>query len=289
MEPLVSILLPSYNHAAYVEATIRSVMVQKGVSFELLVVDDGSPDHSASLLQQLQHELGFTLILRENRGLVYSLNELLEKARGKFISTIASDDIMPFGRLAQQVAYMQNHPEVVASFGQIQNMDVNGALNTNIDPRYLPGVPWVSFEQLMLGIREVHGCTEMIQRDALLQVGGFPSEYRIEDFPLWLRLSRKFGPLAVLDSVHCYYRIHGSNMHRKLDFIYENVLQILEEHRDHPDYPEALSRWKANWFSSWAYQDKWEAWKRLPSLWSFSWHFLRRLPKLFIPRFFLRH
>lgn len=289
MDVLVSILLPSYNHEAFIEASVRSVMAQEGVSFELLVVDDGSPDQSAPLLRKLQNELGFHLHVRENKGLVYSLNELAAKACGKYICTFASDDIMPAGRLAAQVRFMEEHPKAAACFGQIQILNAKGELNSSVDARYVSGIPQVSFEQLFLGTREVHGCTEMVRRDAFMQVGGFPSKYHVEDFPLWLKLAKQFGDLPVLESVHCYYRVHSTNLHRNLDFIYGGILPILEEYRDHPLYADAVCRWKANWFSSWAYQNKVTALLHLPKCWSFSRHFLRRLPKLFIPRAFLRH
>ena len=79
-KPLVSVLLPSYNHARFVESAVRSVMEQQGVSFELIVIDDGSTDDSPQILEALQKELGFRYIHRENRGLVRTLNELLSLA-----------------------------------------------------------------------------------------------------------------------------------------------------------------------------------------------------------------
>ena len=70
MPPLVSVLMASYNHEKYVEASVRSVMAQKGVAFELIVIDDGSTDSSPEILERLRDELHFTYIHRPNKGLV---------------------------------------------------------------------------------------------------------------------------------------------------------------------------------------------------------------------------
>ena len=109
-KPLVSVLLPSYNHARFVESAVRSVMEQQGVSFELIVIDDGSTDDSPQILEALQKELGFRYIHRENRGLVRTLNELLSLANGKYFCSFSSDDRMAPGRLAVQSAYLESHP-----------------------------------------------------------------------------------------------------------------------------------------------------------------------------------
>ena len=112
--PLVSVLLASYNHEKYVEAAVRSVMEQKGVDFELVVIDDGSTDHSPDILEKLQGELGFRYIHRENKGFVPTMNELLSLARGKYFCSFASDDIMPPDRLKKQSDFMERHPRSVA-------------------------------------------------------------------------------------------------------------------------------------------------------------------------------
>ena len=77
--PLVSVLLASYNHEAYIEASVRSVMSQKGVSFELIVIDDGSRDSSPEILEKLAQELGFVYKHRENKGVMATLSELIRQ------------------------------------------------------------------------------------------------------------------------------------------------------------------------------------------------------------------
>ena len=145
--PLVSVLLASYNHEAYIEASVRSVMSQKGVSFELIVIDDGSRDSSPEILEKLAQELGFVYKHRENKGVMATLSELIGLAKGTFFCTFASDDMMPMGRLKAQADYLMAHPEKIACFGQIVKMDKDGNRALMPDPRYLHSIPEVSFEE----------------------------------------------------------------------------------------------------------------------------------------------
>jgi glycosyltransferase involved in cell wall biosynthesis len=289
-QPLVSILMPSYNHAPFVESAVRSAMEQKGVNFELLVIDDGSTDRSPAILQKLSGELGFYFLARENRGMVATLNELAAIAKGKYICTLASDDIMPQGRLEIQVRYMEEHPDIPVCFGQARRIFPDGELEKSADPYYLKSIPQVNFTELFLGKKALHGCTELIRRTAFDSVGGYNQEFKIEDYPLWLAIANRFGNIYVLSDIFCHYRIlaEEKNMHRNLTLIFTQILKILHCYEKHIFYKKAVNNWKSNWLSCLIYCDKKEAIKMLPKLFSFSFIFFRQLPKLFISKNFLR-
>lgn len=294
LPPVVSVLLPSYNHEKYIEAAVRSVMSQKGVSFELIVIDDGSRDSSPKILEKLQAELGFKYVHRENRGVVSTLNELLSMARGRYFCSFASDDIMPPDRLREQSAYLDQHRDCKACFGQIRVMDAVGNIRLENDPRYMKSMPCVTFEEFFLGEKELHGCSEMIDVEEFRRLGGYDESYFQEDFPLFLRLLYEYGSLPVISCVCCYYRIHGNNLSSSenadtINEIYSNFLKAVSRYKDHRLYPVAVKVWKTKWFSALAYKNKGEALKRLPSLATFSMGFLKRFPKLMIPSFLLRH
>jgi len=283
--------MPSYNHAAFVEKAVRSAMEQKGVDFELLVIDDGSTDESPKILQKLSEELGFYFLSRENKGMVPTLNELAGLAKGKYIRTLASDDIMPAGCLKMQFDYMEANPESPVCFGQIKRIFPNGELEEKPWARYLKNMPSVSFEDLFLFKREIHGCSEFIRYSAFSSVGGYSQKFKIEDLPLWLALSSKYGNLPIIPNVVCHYRIHANekNMHKQITFIHTQFLEIIAEYKSHKLYCKSLQSLKSGWFSYLAYSNKKEAFLRLPEFFSFSWVFFRRFPKLFIPRCFLKY
>ncbi|MCL2283553.1 MAG: glycosyltransferase [Fibromonadales bacterium] len=282
--------MPSYNHAPFVEAAIRSAMEQQGANFELLVIDDGSNDESPQIIKKLSEEFGFYFLARKNKGLMPTLLELASAARGKYICTLASDDVMPQNRLKIQAAYMEEHPDVPVCFGQVKRILPNGKLEEQPYAPYLSGVPEISFEELFLNNKSLHGCTELIRRAAFDSVGGYSQKFKLEDYPLWLALSNKYGNLPVLPDVFCHYRIlaNSKNMHRNFTLMHNQVFEIIAEYKTNALYKKAIANWKANWFSCLTYYNKKEAWQRLPQLFSFSKVFLRRLPKLFIPRMFLK-
>lgn len=84
-QPLVSVIIASYNHEKYIEASIASVAAQTYRNVELLVVDDGSSDGSVELLRGLQAKYGFDLRVQQNQGLSRTLNEAIARARGNLI------------------------------------------------------------------------------------------------------------------------------------------------------------------------------------------------------------
>lgn len=289
LPPVVSVLLASYNHEKYVEAAVRSVLSQKGVAFELIVLDDGSKDKSPDILEKLAEEFKFRYIHRENKGVIATLNEMLELARGKFFCTFSSDDIMPPDRLRKQSDYLLSHPNAVACFGQVKPMSEDGVVSEQVNPAYMKAVPEIRFEEFLLGLKPLHGCAEMFVTDAVRRLGGYDTRFFFEDYPLYLKVLYECGPQPVLpDVVCCHYREHENNMHANHNRMYAEILRIVELYKDHKLYSQAVRNWKANWFSSLAYSQKGEALKRLPQLASFSTAFLKRLPKLFIPSRFLK-
>lgn len=289
MTPKVSVILPSYNHEQYVEAAVRSVMEQSGVDFELIVIDDGSKDRSPEILKRLADELKFTYIHRPNKGVVATLNETLELAQGEYVCSFSSDDIMPPDRLKKQSDFLDAHPDAAACFGQIVPLYDDGSLG-EMDVRYLRSAPQVTFEESFLGKKALHGCGEMFVREKILAIGGYDKRYFFEDYPLYLKILYNYGPQPVSkDFVCCYYREHGDNLHLDHERIFREIIRILSENYSaHPLYKKAVRAWKANWFSAVAAQSKLEALHLIPKVISLSPRFWMRLPKLFIPKIFLK-
>ncbi len=125
-QPLVSVIIASYNHAHYIEASILSVLAQSYSSVELLVVDDGSSDDSVARIEALQRVHGFDFRVQANQGLSRTLNEVIARAKGSLIAPFGSDDIMLPERLALQVAHLADRPEVGICAGAIRSIDAAG-------------------------------------------------------------------------------------------------------------------------------------------------------------------
>ena len=127
-QPLVSVIIASYNHGPYIEQSIQSVLDQTYPNIELLVVDDGSSDDSVERIQRLQAAHGFDFRVQQNQGLTNTLNGAIARAKGSLIVPFGSDDIMKPDRIAIQVEYMDGKPEVGICAGNIELIDAEGNL-----------------------------------------------------------------------------------------------------------------------------------------------------------------
>ena len=186
--PKVSVIIASYNHAPYIEASIRSVITQTYPNLELLVVDDGSTDESVALIERLQGELGFDFEVQKNQGLSRTLNGAIARSKGEYVAPFGSDDIMLPGRLATQVEYMRDKPEVGICAGSVTSIGPDGTPLGNDKP---PSWRRLDFEDVFLNRKPGSpAATLLFRREALDAVGGFDSEVRLEDLIIELKITR---------------------------------------------------------------------------------------------------
>lgn len=110
---LVSVIMPAYNMETYIEEALLSIIHQTYQNWELIVIDDGSEDKTADIVERYRKEdWRIKLISRENRGLVHSLNQAIENAAGNYIARMDADDSCDSSRLEKQISYLWKHPEV---------------------------------------------------------------------------------------------------------------------------------------------------------------------------------
>src|SRR3989338_4190427 len=113
--PLVSVVSPSYNHEKFLARAIESIICQTFADLELIIIDDASADGSRKILEDYAKKDGRILAVfhRENAGIVRTMNEGLEMARGKFISLFASDDEWARDKLEKQMKILVNDEDLV--------------------------------------------------------------------------------------------------------------------------------------------------------------------------------
>jgi glycosyltransferase involved in cell wall biosynthesis len=124
-KPLVSVVVPSYNHAAYVEQAVRSALAQEVDGLEVLVVDDGSTDDSAEIVRGIQ-DPRLRLLTQDNQGAPAAINRGLHEAGGEHLSVLNSDDRYAPGRLAAALAVFRGSPEVALVGSWIELIDETG-------------------------------------------------------------------------------------------------------------------------------------------------------------------
>ena len=238
--PLVSVLMPAFNHERYVEAAVRSVLEQDWSRVELLVVDDGSTDGTWEVLERLRPECEATLervvmVRQENRGTTVTCNRLFEMSRGEHVLILASDDSLLPGALAALAAPLDGLPEVGVAVGQNELMDDEGrrcfwddARNVVYDPaarhetfndfiRWKRGIvengpDYGSYAALLKANHVPNGA--LVRRSLLAQVLPFRKEAPLEDYWLHLQLAKITRYVAV--PAHTFrYRWHAANTIRQ--------------------------------------------------------------------------
>ena len=217
--PLISVCMPVYNARRYVGEAIESILRQTFRNFEFLIIDDGSTDRSLAILERYAaRDARIRLSSRPNAGYVVRLNEMLDQARGEFIARMDADDVALPERFARQVEFLRGHPEVNVVGGAQEMIDSKGHhLKIHSDPVGHEEIQ----ERAMAGICPINHPSVMMQREAVLAVGGYRVEMMpAEDLDLWLRMGER-GRLANLPDVITRYRLHelsvsASLQHRQL-------------------------------------------------------------------------
>lgn len=257
-QPLVSVIIASYNHAPYIEASIASVLAQTYPHIELLVIDDGSSDDSVERIQRLQAEHGFDFKAQQNQGLSRTLNEAIERAKGEYIVPFGSDDIMRPERIAKQVAYLQDKPEVGLCAANVEIIGAAGELLPEKEQKQR-ALPFrrLNFDDLFLDRKPgPMVATQMFRKTALQVVGGFNPEIRLEDVYICLKILEAGYFIDILPDVLADYRKHDSNTYKRLRFMTENMLKTYACFASHPAYEQVKSRYLISMFLKSADRDK---------------------------------
>ncbi|MBC9882141.1 glycosyltransferase [Bradyrhizobium sp. INPA01-394B] len=208
--PAISVLLPVYNAERFLCEAVESVLGQSYSDFELLVLNDGSTDGSLDLLRGFEgRDSRVKVFTRENRGLVSTLNELLETARAPYIARMDADDICVVDRFAKQLAFLLANPGHVAVGGWV--MQINH-IGLPIGPIRSPTSHDDIDAMHLVGHASIWHPTAMVRKDAILAIGGYSPEYpHAEDLDLWLRLAER-GKLANLAEPVLFYRLHDQSV-----------------------------------------------------------------------------
>lgn len=245
-QPCVSVIIASYNHAPYIEASIASVLAQTYKNIELLVIDDGSSDDSVERISRMQKQYGFDFVVQSNQGLSRTLNDAIARARGSLIAPFGSDDIMQPERITTQVAHLEGKPEVGICAGNIETIDVSGAV---VGVWKMLPARRLNFEDVFLDRKPgAPAPTLMFRREALEAVGGFDPSVRLEDLLIELKITRAGYLIDVLGEVLAQYRVHATNTYKNYEFMIENVLSTYAQFNDHPAYELVCNRFRNSMF-----------------------------------------
>lgn len=239
--PLVTVIVPCFNHEKYVQNCIRSIIEQDYDKIELIIIDDGSKDGSVEKIQEIipaceKRFVRFEFRSRPNKGVATTLNEAIEWADGDYLSAIASDDLLHekkislimniFCSLDENYAAVFADASFIDSDGRQIYLDKNtGTIGSSKDIdstssfleyfthkrkfQYKDPNKFGSYASLLEG-NYLPAMGGVLRTNYVRKVNNFSSGVMIEDWDLWLKLTRSYV-FYFVPSVVSYYRLHGLN------------------------------------------------------------------------------
>lgn len=221
---LVSVIVPVYNGELTIEETVKSVLDQTFVDFELIVINDGSVDSTLDILAKFQ-DPRLRVFSYPNSGLSASRNRGIDHACGGFISFIDADDLWTSGKLAAQVNSLRENPEAAVSYSWTDFIDRSGnSLGYGIHHT----VNGYVFPDLLMSFFIGSGSNALVRKKAFEEVGRFDETLTAaEDLDMFLRLAARY-PFSAVPAPHVLYRITDDSMSRNVIRQEGECLKVIE-------------------------------------------------------------
>jgi glycosyltransferase involved in cell wall biosynthesis len=230
----VDIVIPAYNAARFLPAALESVLTQTFTDWRILLVDDGSTDHTSEIVSPFADRLGPKLlyIKQENRGLPAARNSAIRHSSAEFLALLDADDVWLPDRLAETVRRF-DRPEIGLVYGFVSRIDAEGNLVTTHDQMKRHAEGRIASSIYMRTI-DLPCPTVTFRRECVDLVGGFDESMRAtEDRDLWLRIAQHYE-VARVPKVIAFYRISPGAMTSDTERMFNAQLRFLEKHYGSP-------------------------------------------------------
>lgn len=220
--PEVFAVVPSYNHAPFVEKCLRSIIGQTVWPKKLLVIDDGSSDASPAIIDRVLSDCPFPseLIARENRGLCATLNQAFAQSSGEYFAYLGSDDVWLPEFVENQTRLLRERPDAVLAFSHAYLLDENDNVTGST-------ADWHEFADgdmlplLMQGV--IFSSPGVMYRRSALANHPWNESAKLEDYEMYLRLAVD-GEFARNEMVLCGWRQHGYNASSRLPEMFGEMI-----------------------------------------------------------------
>lgn len=237
-EPLISILIPTYNHAHFIGQTLDSITSQGRSDLEVIVIDDGSSDATLAIAQEKakNFSLPISVHTQPNQGICRTLDKALSLARGEWVAIIASDDWFLPDRFTAQLAWASIHPEVQALYAngqRVENTKFKGRIHSPMIVSQLD-LPLEQLRELISSKTSKWFIqSALFRRSLLLATGPFDDGTGLDDWPLNIRI---FNHLTKREQYHYIdadvvaYRQHDGNSFRNAAAQTQRKLNVLNRY-----------------------------------------------------------
>lgn len=224
--PTVSVVIPTYNRGKQIIETLDSVFAQTFKSIEVIVVNDGSTDDSATVLRPYAESGQIQYIEQVNAGPAAARNHGLAEAKGEFVAFLDDDDLWPSDKLEWQVAAFQTDPDLLAVYGSFILLGKEH-------------IKWVDFDTSPSGMIREELCrgnyvgspgVALIRTAAVRAIHGFDVGLKgPEDWDLWIRLSET-GQSRFVNRTALLYRVHEKSVSGDYWSMYTQSMLVARKH-----------------------------------------------------------
>ncbi len=219
--PRISVVTPSYNQAQFIEATLRSVLLQGYPNLEYIVIDGHSIDNSVEIIQKYDNQLAYW-VSEPDRGQPHALNKGIDKATGEIFTFINSDDLLAPNSLAQIANHFHSQRQSAVLQGGHAEIDESGTVTHTF-----PEMPFVSHEDLILAKTYVHQTGMFWKTEAFERIGNFREDLQYTfDLDFFIRLLMHYE-LDLISGIFSYTRIHDQAKTQRLS----SILKFSQEKR----------------------------------------------------------
>ncbi len=251
---LVSVIIPAYNAETYIEEALASVLSQTYAHVEVLVVDDGSLDRTAEIVESVAEQDRRVRLLRSsNQGVAAARNLGIEHSVGEYIAPLDADDLWYPSKLEKQVScFSMAGPEVGLVYAWSAYIDKEGRLTGGYIAHEVEGFAHLS---IVYSNFVGNASAPLIRRHCLERVGGYNTQYREheaqggEDHDLYVRIAEHYRFGVVREFLVGYRVIEGSLSCNTEAMALSYTLMLAEVRRRHPAVPNRIYRWaRSNYY-----------------------------------------
>lgn len=218
----ISVVIPTYNHATFVQEAIESVLTQSYGAYEIIVVDDGSIDNTGKALSSYMPYINY--IYKSNGGTSTALNTGIQRAAGEWICWLSADDLFMPDKLKRQIEYARQHPHIGLIYTDfyVYDQKTGTIISRETPPQYPDRATWTA-TLLRTGCL-FNGSTTMIRASLFYQAGLYvPELLHSQDYNMWIRLSR-ICDFGYIPEPLVKYRWHaGNESHRRVPNQYREL------------------------------------------------------------------
>lgn len=218
MNDLVSIIVPCYNQAQYLDEALQSVLDQTYVNWECIIVNDGSPDHTKEISQGwVANDNRFVYLYQDNAGVSSARNFGIASSRGSFILPLDADDKISPDYVALAVETFRDNKSLKVVYCKAEKFGDEAGMWT---------LPPFSLKELSLD--NVIFCTAMYRKEDWKLIGGYDNRMISgwEDWEFWIALLKNSGKVKCLETVGFYYRIKAISRQEQMS--YDNMKHLME-------------------------------------------------------------